>query len=148
MSCYIEQNYFNCTTFLMWITSGGNTDFAQKTNYRERKTPCEAPGVAPVGLPGVFSILRASSPWIEPGDLPLLMEVMPARTAFPPRKTRGSAERDGQAPNRRVNASGVVASRSDPDCQRCALASLTVGPGWPSLRDLAPLVSNVGAALG
>jgi len=97
---------------------------------------------------GLFSILRTSSPRIEPGDMPLLMEAMSNRLIFlSPRRPACVAENRlfGQTPIRRVIVSGSTALRTYPDCQRCALASAPLQCGGrlarvPSARVLATLV--------
>ena len=82
------------------------------------------------------SNLRASSPRFDPGDLPLLGEAMAGGPKNGPERTvlalkRPKTDRSSQTPHSQSQRVGVRSPDRclviDPDCQRCALASVPYG---------------------
>lgn len=100
--------------------------------------PHAKPHAAPrFDQPGFFSLLRASSPRSEPGDLAFLGEAVPFTDRFSA-QNRLKRTVSGRPPTRQASASSVDphgrCQWTDPDCQRCALAIVPAGLGRvPSL---------------
>ncbi len=92
------------------------------------------------------SSLWASSPRLEPGDLPLLIEAMDSTDCF--YLKNGEKQTVLSRPPFVESACRRSPLRDDPDCQRCALAYryFVRSPGSPRLRfaSLTPLGATLG----
>jgi hypothetical protein len=138
-SDYIFCSFMRISVCIHPIQSSEHRTIKRTQNHKH--TPRSYPGLSPGFLAwGYFSILRTSSPCIEPGDLPLLKEAMSLHRLILRLKDGENQTISGQTPNRRVSVSSGrfpdLRLATYPDYLRCALVIryFVRNPGFPLCR--------------